>query len=172
MNQNLTNQVERPIYDRTFEERKRFGDRAEDCLYEYFKSKYDKSEITYRQKEKEVDYKLPDFAIRPSKKTAFDVEVKTTSKIKLRDFEYQYAYAVKNNLKVYFVYVSILENNLITFRPIEIRRLLDYRVFDSDGVYQDPIPKAYFMIDWNKQFHYEEENGWFDFLLPPDFLTS
>lgn len=168
LNQNQS--LERPIYERPFEERKLHGDRAEDCFNEYLKSKYSQSEITYRQKEKEVDYKLPDFAIRPVDKDAFEIEIKTTSKIKIDNFNYQYQYAVKNNLLIFFTQVQIIDNKKIIYRPIEIRKLLNYRVFDKDGVYNDTIPKPYFIVNWN--LRYPNDFGFGFFELPQDFVIS
>jgi hypothetical protein len=170
LNQNQS--LEKQIYEKNYHERKRYGDRAEDCFNEYLKSKYNQSEITYRQKEKEVDFKLPDFAIKPVGKDHIEFEVKTTNKIKYRDFAYQIDYAEKLKIKVYYVYVNNIENRLITFRPIEIRTLLDYRLLAQDGVYDDSIPKAYFKVDWNFEFGFDHEVGWQEFYLPQGFVIS
>ena len=161
--------LEEQIYEKNYNERKRYGDRAEDCFNEYLKSKYNQSEITHRQKEENIDFKLPDFAVKPMGKDPYDVEVKTTSKIKYRDFAYQYDYAVKNNMNVFYAYIKV-QNDAISFRLIEIRNLQDYRLIQKDGVYKDSIPKAYFIVDWNLYFGFDYETPEKSFVLPQELV--
>jgi hypothetical protein len=162
MNQNQ-NQQERQIHEEDFKTRKQFGDVREDCIKKYLGAKYHHSQITHREEEKEKDFKLPDFVVRHTKDLTYEIEVKGTSKIKLNDFNYQYQYAIKNKLLVYYFYVKILDSHRFIFRPIEIRDLLDYRVFESNGVYNDSIPKPFFIVDWNLYFQRKQEKDWTHF---------
>lgn len=162
MNQNLQGKV---IHNEEFKIRKEFGDAREDCIKKYLGTKYHQSQITHREEEKEKDFKLPDFVVRQSKDFVYEIEVKSTSKIKLNDFNYQYQYAVKNKLLIYYFYVKILDSHRFMFRPIEIRDLLDYRVIGKNGVYNDSIPKPYFIVNWNLKFQRKQEKDWIHFEL-------
>lgn len=162
---NYQEQKGNKLYERPFEERKLYGDRGEDCFAEYLKTKYDLSQITQRQKEKQVDFKLPDFVVKTSEKV-FEFEVKTTNKIKYRDYLYQLQYAVENKLLLYYIYLKILDSHKFTFRPIEVRNLLDYRVLFQDGVYEDSILKPYFVVNWNLSYGKDYEKNWIDHQLP------
>ena len=155
------------IYERPFEERKIHGDRAEDCFAEYLKKKYCESSITYRQKEKEVDYKLPDFSVKTQTKT-FEFEVKSTTKIKYRDYQHQLQYATEQKLVLFYIYMPVENGKCLKFRPIEAKDLLDYRVLFKDSFYNDTIPKPYFVID-PYLFHgksYEKDWIYLDSLFP------
>jgi hypothetical protein len=160
------------IYDRGFLERKRFGDIGENCFYEYLSQKYGIENFIHRDKEPHVDLKLPDFALTIPDHQPVEFEIKTTSKIKLNDYNYQYQYAVKNNVTVWYVYVKFIERNECIFRAIKIEDLLDYRLMGKNGVYQDSIPKPYFIVDWDKYLKLPHEKKWFGIVTPFELPTS
>lgn len=162
-NQGLGNE----IYKKSFAERKAFGDKSESCFNEYLIQKYGKGNFLFRQEEENVDFKLPDFVIKLPDQT-FEVEIKSTDKVKYENLSYQYSHAVKNNILIYFTRIIILSKNSFKYRPIEIRKLLNYRVFDEDGVYEDSTPKPYFIVDWQKR--YPQDFGWKTYSHATDFL--
>jgi hypothetical protein len=159
------NQRETKTYEKSFQERKQVGDAGERCFEKYLESKYNQSQITNRQKENMVDFKLPDFMVT-TKKGNYEFEVKTTNKIKVRDFNYQLQYALDKNLVLYYVYVKILNSHKFMFRAIEIRNILDYRVLYGQGVYPDPPPKAFFTVNWNLFLGQDYEKKWVEFESP------
>lgn len=171
---NQNNQVERPIHERSFEERKRFGDKAEDGIFQYLKAKYGESNITYRQKEKDVDYKLPDFVVK-TEKGIVEVEVKNTSKVKYRDFVHQLLYSINDNVDISYCFVRQITEKFITFRPIKIRDVWGYRLLDKDGIYegkQDPIKKPFFFIDPKKLLPHQKKIVLYQHFFDPLKPTS
>jgi len=159
------NQREIKTYEKPFKERKEVGDRAENCFNAYLATKYDKGQITHRQKEENVEFKHPDFVVT-TKKGSYEFEVKTTNKVKVRDYNYQLQYAVDKKLLLYFVFIKIINSQRFTFRPIEIRNLLDYRVLFMDGVYNDSILKPYFTLDLELYYGKDYERKWVEFDSP------
>jgi hypothetical protein len=161
----IPNQRELKTYEKTFKERKQVGDRAENCFAEYLKTKYSEGSITHRQKEENVEFKHPDFVVI-TEKNSYEFEVKTTNKVKVRDYNYQLQYAVDKKLLLYFIFIKIINSQRFTFRPIEIRHLLDYRVLFMDGVYNDSILKPYFTLDLDLYYGKDYERKWVEFHSP------
>jgi len=171
----MTNlQPEKQIYDKPFEERKKFGDIGEECFGHYLTEKYGEGKFTHRDKEKkkEKDFKLPDFALNRTPEDNVEFEVKTTTKIKIADFSYQYQDAVKRKIVLWYIYVKFMSENVCLFRPIRIEYLLDYRVMGKNGVYEDSIPKPYFIVDWGLYLKNQNEQEWIYYQTPFQLPTS
>jgi len=159
------NPKETKTYEKKYAQRKKYGDIGEDYFSRFLETKYDPNQITYRQKEKEVDFLLPDFVVQTKNKTV-EFEVKTTNKIKYRDFCHQLHHAIQKKLEVFYVFIVITGKDVMELRPIEIRNLLDYRLKFEDGVYEDSIPKPYFILDLTIFHGKDYEKKWVVVKLP------